>query len=77
MSKPTLEEMATLCGNEAGMLRNLLRHRAERFPHVQLDAVMERQALVFETAAYTLGLMGTFEDKSRNFIVALQKEWGR
>jgi hypothetical protein len=73
-AKITLEEMAEACQGEADNAWASAAFYRDTFPHPAFHEDRQRRAQVFERAAHIFRLMGTREDRSRDFIVELQKE---
>lgn len=73
--KPSLEEMASICQDEAEHRRGILAHYSEHYPDRGPDARREREAFVLDAAAEVFRILRTREDKSRKFIGELAKEY--
>jgi hypothetical protein len=71
--KPTLEEMAEACDDEASRLRGMLKHIYEFYPDAPPRPEREHEIAVFDAAAHLMRVLGTYEDESRKFIAGLIK----
>lgn len=68
MAKPTLDEMAEACQQQADSLRYHLTHRYNPYHPGKPNLAWEHEVEVWEAAALTLRVAGTDEDGFRKFI---------
>lgn len=71
--KATLEEMAEACQDEADSARWKLKNYYAQNPNSPPWPSLERDVLVWNSAAQILRTMGTYEDESRRFVAGLLK----
>jgi len=74
MAKPTLEDMAEACEDQASYQRGILKHYYEFYPDAPPQPGREHDVAALEAAAQLMRVMGTYPDESRKFVAGLLRK---